>query len=358
MILDGAVVVNFLQPFAVKTFNDYAVKIFLPYIEKRLECYSRVDIVWYQYISNSLKSQTKSKRGKGLRRRVEASNSLPKNWQQFLRDDSNKKELFAFLVKHLKHLATSKQLVTTHGSDVICIPPQDTSHLAPWDHEEADTRIILHLADAVYKGFHKFLLRTVDTNVVVLSVATAAKLDIQNLWVAFGTGKFFRYIPIHEIVASIGPRKSQALPMFHAYTGCDTVSAFATRGKKSAWDTWKAFEDITTTFLTLSTAPDEVSNEDIATLERFTILLYNRTSGDEHWWSQKATFHQERKGHGCHPPTRAALIQHVKRAVYQGGHCWGKALQVSLNIPSPQNWGWTDPHSWKTLWTTFPEAGT
>ncbi len=131
MILDGAVVVNFLQPFAVKTFNDYAVKIFLPYIEKRLECYSRVDIVWYQYISNSLKSQTKSKRGKGLRRRVEASNSLPKNWQQFLRDDSNKKELFAFLVKHLKHLATSKQLVTTHGSDVICIPPQDTSHLAP-----------------------------------------------------------------------------------------------------------------------------------------------------------------------------------------------------------------------------------
>ncbi len=50
-------------------------------------------------------------------------------------------------------------------------------------------------------------------------------------------------------------------------------------GKKPAWDTWKAFEDITTTFLTLSTGPDEVSNEDVATLERFTILLYDRTSG-------------------------------------------------------------------------------
>ncbi len=129
--------------------------------------------MWDQYISNSLKSQTRSKRGKGLRRRVEASNCLPKNWQQFLRDDSNKKELFAFLVKHLKHLATSKQLVTTHGSDVICIPPQDTSHLAPCDHEEADTRIILHLVDAVYKGFHKFLLCTVDTDIVVLSVASS-----------------------------------------------------------------------------------------------------------------------------------------------------------------------------------------
>ena len=29
------------------------------------------------------------------------------------------------------------------------------------------------------------------------------------------------------------------------------------------------------------------------------------------------------------PPSRAALIQHIKRAVYQGGHCWGKMLQVS-----------------------------
>jgi len=64
MILDGFVVVNFLQPLPVKTFTDYAVKIFLPYIEKRLECYSRVDIVWDQYISNSLKSQTRSKREK------------------------------------------------------------------------------------------------------------------------------------------------------------------------------------------------------------------------------------------------------------------------------------------------------
>ncbi len=251
-------------------------------------------------------------------------------------------------------------LILLVGSDVICIPPQDTSHLAPCNHEEANTRIILHLADAVYMGFHKFLLRTVDTDVVVLSVATAAKLDIQNLWVAFGTGKICRYIPIHEIVASIGPRKSQALPMFHAYTGCDTVSAFATRGKKSAWDTWKAFEDITTTFLTLSTGPDEVSNEDIATLERFTILLYNRTSGlmsiDD---ARKQLFTKKGRAMDAIPPTRAALIiQHVKRAIYQGGHCWGKALQVSLNIPSPQNWGWTDPHSWKPLWTTFPEAGT
>ena len=61
-ILDGAVVVNFLQPLAAKTFHDYAVKVFLPYIEKQLQQVSRVDIVWDQYIQNSLKSQARSNR--------------------------------------------------------------------------------------------------------------------------------------------------------------------------------------------------------------------------------------------------------------------------------------------------------
>ena len=73
--------------------------------------------------------------------------------------------------------------------------------------------------------------------------------------------------PIHEIVASIGPSKSQALPMFHAYTGCDTVSSFATRGKKSAWDTWRVFEEATATFLVLSTGPDQVNDDNVATLD-------------------------------------------------------------------------------------------
>ena len=36
------------------------------------------------------------------------------------------------------------------------------------------------------------------------------------------------------------------------------------------------------------------------------------------------------------PRTKAALMQHIRRAVYQGGHCWGKMLLVHLDMP---NWG-------------------
>ena len=85
-------------------------------------------------------------------------------------------------------------MITTNGTDVLCIPSRDSSRLAPCDHEEADTRLILHLADAVNEGFCTILLCTVDSDIVILAVAAASKLDVQELWVAFGTGKNFRYM--------------------------------------------------------------------------------------------------------------------------------------------------------------------
>ena len=90
IILDRAAVVNFLKPRVSSTFDDYAHKVFLPYVISQVTRADRVDIVWDQYFNNSLKSQTRSKRGKGIRRRVEASSSLPGNWQEFLWIDANK----------------------------------------------------------------------------------------------------------------------------------------------------------------------------------------------------------------------------------------------------------------------------
>ncbi len=104
IILDGAAVVNFLKPCVSSTFDYYAHNVFLPYVFSQLNRASRVDIVWDQYFDNSLKSQTRSKRGKGIRRRVEASSSLPGNWQEFLRVDANKIELFAFLVNCISRM--------------------------------------------------------------------------------------------------------------------------------------------------------------------------------------------------------------------------------------------------------------
>lgn len=45
--------------------------------------------------------------------------------------------------------------------------------------------------------------------------------------------------------------------MFHAFTGCDTVSSSG-RGKKTAWDTWMTFGDITRVFRALGAIPHAI----------------------------------------------------------------------------------------------------
>ena len=110
------------------------------------------------------------------------------------------------------------------------------SGLAPCTHEEANTRILLHLEDVLKHSYNQLSIRTVDTDVVVLAVTSAQRLKNNELWIAFGAGKNFRYLPAHEMANALGPDRCVALPMFHAFTGCDTVSCFGDRGKRTAWD--------------------------------------------------------------------------------------------------------------------------
>ena len=84
---------------------------------------------------------------------------------------------------------TSMQVLSTHHVNAICKNRQDVSSLAPCIHEEADTCIFLHVEDAVQHGHNRVSIRTVDTDVVVLAVASAQRLDLAELWIAFGVGK-------------------------------------------------------------------------------------------------------------------------------------------------------------------------
>ena len=45
-----------------------------------------------------------------------------------------------------------------------------TQFLQDCDHEEADTRIALHLYDAINRGARNVLVRTVDTDVIVILI--------------------------------------------------------------------------------------------------------------------------------------------------------------------------------------------
>lgn len=236
-IMNGDGIINMLRPGTAKTFQGYASDVFVSYVTSQLQHLDRLDIVWNLYMAGSLKADTRSKRGKGVRRRVEPSSAVPGNWQEFIRIDDNKKELFSFLASNVADIDTNKHLITTQGTGVLCSSRQDVSALAPCTHEEADTRILLHLQDDVQQGYSKVSIRTVDTDVVVLAITSANHLSISELWIAFGVEKSFRFIPAHEIAKALGPERCVALPIFQAFTG-DTVPCFGGRSKRTAWDTW------------------------------------------------------------------------------------------------------------------------
>ena len=104
MIIDGSVVVNMIKPGTEKTFAEYSGQCFLPYIKSQLSHAKCLDVVWDEYIANSLKATTRSKRGQAARRRIQANSQIPRNWQQFLRNDENKRELFQFLAQRVVSL--------------------------------------------------------------------------------------------------------------------------------------------------------------------------------------------------------------------------------------------------------------
>ena len=108
---------------------------------------------------------------------VQPSSQIPRNWQQFLRSEENKQELFRFLAQCIVSLHEEKQVITTKGKDILCSPARNnTMNLALCTHEEADTRMTLHAADAIQEGYRKIVLRTVDTDVLVLAIAFAGIL--------------------------------------------------------------------------------------------------------------------------------------------------------------------------------------
>ena len=79
---------------------------------------------------------------------------------------------------------------------------------------------------------------------------------------------------------ALGPNRCMALPMFHAFTGCDTVSCFGGRGNRTAWDIWSAYDEVTPAFCALAATPENVDNW-LCPLERFVVQLYDLTRSQD-----------------------------------------------------------------------------
>ena len=98
---------------------------------------------------------------------------------------------------------------------------RQTVHLQG-NHEEADTRLILHSYEAASEGYERLVLRCSDTDVLLL-LFYFMPTRVAEVWMVSGTSTQQKCYPVHT------------LSSFHALTGGDIVSSFSGYGKKKCW---------------------------------------------------------------------------------------------------------------------------
>ena len=114
-------------------------------------------MVFDTYKVSSLKAATRTKRGKGIRRKVQNNSIAPTNWHAFLRLDKKKTELFSYLSEKLMINNIDGQIELTCAYATKCITNNGqitSSFISPCNHEEADIRVFLQVND-VAPGSYK-----------------------------------------------------------------------------------------------------------------------------------------------------------------------------------------------------------
>ena len=176
----------------------------------QLQSTIRIDIAWDTYLPDSLKESTREKRGKGVRRKVSGQTKLPVKWMNFLCDSKNKTEFFAFLTDKIAEFtfSSSKLVYVTSGQSVL---HRDSANVtSDCNHEEADSRIVVHVLHALQQNMKIIEIRTVDTVIIVILAGVFNKLlviqPLADIWVAFRVGKNYRLMSINAICNTFTPQ--------------------------------------------------------------------------------------------------------------------------------------------------------
>ena len=295
-----------------------------------------------QFFSAHVRADTRLKRGQGGRCKVTKKITVPSSWRNFLRHSDKKIELFQFLPDMIAQMLTPNLVIVTNGPDVFSTHEISLNGLDNCYHEEAESRIFVHAKFATHHGNKAIMIRANDTYVVVIALSvfpTLQRLGLEQLWVTFGQGHSLRWISVHDMCHHMGEEKIKGILLFHAFTGCDTVSAFHNKGKKMAWQTWDICPEAFPVFSKLSQYPLTVEVGDLEKQKKFVILMYDRSSTaatvDE---AGLDMFARKQRPFEAIPPTRSFASTHQTC-------CLPRWLCVA-------NWGWQLPgEEWQIFWT-------
>ena len=352
-VIDAMAMVKMIKVVGVTTFGALADKYWEAFTKalNQNDC-NRIDIVFDRYEKkDSIKEQTRLKRGSSssLEIKIAGENTpIPTRWNKFMSNPVNKANLTNFLCERWTNTCTATlppdKLVVLAGG--FCDPLRvvrltlghseclDELHS---DHEEADTRMMLHAFHA--SQYHdRVVIQSPHTDVAVLSDYFFSSMHCPELWFRTGTKDKLRYLPIHTIANHLGPSMCAALPGFHALTGCDSTSAFSGIGKKKGFNLLKA-SDEHQQCLSLLGENLNLSSLCQASCEKLVCALYFKNGYSTADDTRYFLFRQKQKQNENLPPTSNSLGHHIERANFQA-YIWKKSLCAIQNLPSPAGHGW------------------
>ena len=170
---------------------------------------------------------------------------LPREWKKFMSSSMNTTSLVDFLCQQwrapgfapaLHHrslfLCHSHECMKRTSYDSLVVTADDIPSLT-CHQEEVDTCLFLHALHAAQNGHNAIIVKSPDAHVAAIGCSLADQIPAELIWPS-GSRLRQRYVSLSEIASALGPGVCEALPGMHAFTGCDSTSAFAGKGKKSS----------------------------------------------------------------------------------------------------------------------------
>lgn len=194
---------------------------------------TRVDFVCDTYPDISIKNIERSNRageGSTLIRILGPHQKVPRQFKKFLSNGKNKDAFVEFFFQHLQDieglpaLLGEVQFFVTHGK--LChqvgnstnggVQIEECPELST-DHEEADTRLLLHAKHASSHCNH-VIVYSPDTDVFILMLGHKSVINAA-LYFQTGVGNHRRILDVTKVHSTLGSELCEALIGYHAFTG-------------------------------------------------------------------------------------------------------------------------------------------
>ena len=233
-----------------KTFGELSDLLLNLVLQKFSTSYSLVSVVCDRFDhKDSIKSEKRAIRSRSLVQEIQVRNRMtpiPKQRRRFLSNCKNKENLANFLFEDwcqeaARRLCADYVLQLVGGfrdeEETVSVSQGRINYIEELrsDHEEADSRMFVHLKYAYnLNTVKRYIIWSRDTDVAVLGVHFAEKFGLKEVYLRTGIKRKKRLIPIHKIFQSV-VYKNVSVSTRHALTGCDSNGSFRAHRKKNAF---------------------------------------------------------------------------------------------------------------------------